>query len=69
MLYQLSYSREWGGEDLNLRRQLPADLQSAPFGHSGTSPTLELAGGIEPPNLRITNPPLCLLSYTSAILE
>src|ERR1700739_124811 len=48
----LSYSRAWrssshawwGGEDLNPRRRLPADLQSAPFGHLGTSP----------------NPPACL---------
>ena len=55
----------WGGEDLNPRRRTPADLQSAPFGHLGTSPnlpardesflvakrssTLALAGGIEPP--------------------
>ena len=48
-LYQLSYSRPpreptppanhwWRGEDSNLRRHKPADLQSAPFGHSGTSP-------------------------------
>ena len=29
---------EWGGEDLNLCRHTPADLQSAPFGRSGTSP-------------------------------
>ncbi len=28
----------WRGEDSNLRRLKPADLQSAPFGHSGTSP-------------------------------
>src|SRR5205085_12083071 len=45
----LSYSRNaiprvprryqwWGGEDLNPRRRTPADLQSAPFGHLGTSP-------------------------------
>src|SRR5256885_10132394 len=44
----LSYSRPsesrvrqprwWGGEDLNPRRRTPADLQSAPFGHLGTSP-------------------------------
>src|SRR3989449_9688776 len=42
----LSYSRIspfpatqwWGGEDLNPRRRSPADLQSAPFGHLGTSP-------------------------------
>src|SRR5438034_219636 len=29
---------KWRGEDSNLRRHSPADLQSAPFGHSGTSP-------------------------------
>jgi hypothetical protein len=29
---------KWGGEDSNLRRPTPADLQSAPFGRSGTSP-------------------------------
>src|SRR3989441_6886476 len=28
----------WGGEDSNPRRRTPADLQSAPFGHLGTSP-------------------------------
>ena len=28
----------WAGKDLNLRRRTPADLQSAPFGHSGTDP-------------------------------
>src|SRR4029078_10926935 len=63
----LSYSRGvwWGGEDLNPRRRTPADLQSAPFGHLGTSPnlpardkrflvakrssTLAVAGGFVPP--------------------
>src|SRR5947199_9663212 len=41
-LYHLSYSRvsKWRGEDSNLRRHTPADLQSAPFGHLGTSPHL-----------------------------
>ncbi len=28
----------WRGEDSNLRRRSPSDLQSDPFGHSGTSP-------------------------------
>jgi hypothetical protein len=28
----------WGGADSNCRSQLTADLQSAPFSHSGTSP-------------------------------
>ena len=38
---QLSYSRSdfwWRGEDSNLRRHKPADLQSAPVGRFGTSP-------------------------------
>src|SRR3990172_2185648 len=34
----LSSEGWWRGEDLNLRRRTPADLQSAPFGHSGTPP-------------------------------
>ena len=46
MLYQLSYTRDsqttpapaWWGKDSNLRRHQPADLQSAPFGRSGTPP-------------------------------
>jgi hypothetical protein len=33
-----STSEWWRGKDSNLRRRLPADLQSAPFGHSGTPP-------------------------------
>ncbi len=28
----------WAGKDSNLRRRMPADLQSAPFNHSGTCP-------------------------------
>src|SRR5262245_59614149 len=36
----------WGGEDLNPRRRTPADLQSAPFGHLGTSPNLPACDGI-----------------------
>ena len=42
MLYQLSYFRIslilWARMDSNHRRRKPADLQSAPFGHSGTCP-------------------------------
>jgi hypothetical protein len=37
-LFPLSGIFWWRGEDSNLRRHKPADLQSAPFGHSGTSP-------------------------------
>ena len=42
MLYQLSYFRisiSWARMDSNHRRHKPADLQSAPFGHSGTCPS------------------------------
>ena len=40
MLYQLSYFRnfKWAKMDSNHRRHKPADLQSAPFGHSGICP-------------------------------
>ena len=40
MLYRLSYFRkiQWAKMDSNHRRRKPADLQSAPFGHSGTCP-------------------------------
>jgi len=57
MLYQLSYSRfnemvERGG--FEPPKAAPADLQSAPFDHSGTSPQdilnfMEPMKGIEPP--------------------
>ncbi len=44
MLYQLSYFRNsrlssWAKMDSNHRRHKPADLQSAPFGHSGIRPS------------------------------
>lgn len=46
VLYQLSYFRnishfqllEWVQMDSNHRRRKPAELQSAPFGHSGNCP-------------------------------
>ena len=45
-------------------KSLTTDLQSAPFGHSGTSP--DGAGDRNRTNnLLITNQLLCLLSYTS----
>ena len=49
MLYQLSYFRipddgkEWAVMDSNHRRRKPAELQSAPFGHSGNCPSLFFA--------------------------
>ena len=33
----------WRGEDSNLRRRSPSDLQSDPFGHSGTSPYMSFS--------------------------
>ena len=44
MLYQLSYFRIflWAKMDSNHRRRKPADLQSAPFGHSGICPYISL---------------------------
>ena len=56
---QLSYSRDiiklwWWEKDSNLRRQKPADLQSALVGHLSISPnkkvfkTVELDMGLEP---------------------
>ena len=74
MLYQLSYFRFltvflnkkepedsplWEKMDSNHRRCKPADLQSAPFGHSGILPffvSFEPMEGVEPttPRLQIT---------------
>ena len=44
MLYQLSYFRNflWAKMDSNHRSRKTADLQSAPFGHSGICPFLLL---------------------------
>src|SRR5438034_11290915 len=46
---------EWWGKDSNLRRLTPADLQSAPFGRSGT-----------PPRQRLGSPPRALPSPVPA---
>ena len=39
----------WMGKDSNLRRREPADLQSAPFGRSGTHPHLFTRAGARQP--------------------
>ncbi len=44
----------WGGEDSNLRKRTLTDLQSAPFGHSGTSP-IRAGGRIRTADQLITN--------------
>ena len=46
---------QWGGQDSNLRRQPPADLQSAPFDRSGTSPTTNIIYA-QSPTLQVTHP-------------
>ncbi len=52
--------REWAGLDSNQRRRKPADLQSAPFGHSGTYPLTdwlspaEDRGGVEHPGFFVS---------------
>ena len=57
-------------------KSVTADLQSAPFGHSGTYPRIPIRGialslgkgagdGTRTRNLLITNQLLCQLSYTS----
>ena len=50
----------WGEQDSNLRRRTPADLQSAPVGHFGISPSniiskIRADGGIRTPDQLITN--------------
>jgi hypothetical protein len=61
-LYQLSYARLriWVGMVSNHRRRQPMDLQSIPFNHSGTYPSIfkiillmEPMEGIKPPTLRL----------------
>ena len=58
----------WGGVDSNHRSRRTTDLQSVPFGHSGTSPygAGERTWTI---NLLITNQLLCRLSYTSTFFS
>jgi hypothetical protein len=42
-LFHRPAQRWWAGEDLNLRRHLPADLQSAPIDQLGHPPILDTA--------------------------
>ena len=54
-----------GGDGFEPSKSVTADLQSAPFGHSGTRPYEVGAGdGNRTCNLLITNQLLCQLSYT-----
>ena len=58
-----------GRDGFEPSKSVTADLQSAPFGHSGTYPyEIDGAGdGTRTRNLLITNQLLCQLSYTSTI--
>ena len=57
-----------GRDGFEPSKSVTADLQSAPFGHSGTYPYEVGAGeGNRTRNLLITNQLLCQLSYTSMI--
>ena len=57
-----------GGDGFEPSKSVTADLQSAPFGHSGTRPYEVGAGdGNRTCNLLITNQLLCQLSYASTL--
>ena len=61
--------RWWREKDLNLRRRQPADLQSAPFDHSGIPPDMIITilvglGGLEPPTSRLSGVRSNQLSYS-----
>ena len=57
-----------GRDGFEPSKSVTADLQSAPFGHSGTYPYEIGAGeGNRTPNLLITNQLLCQLSYASTV--
>ena len=57
-----------GRDGFEPSKSVTADLQSAPFGHSGTYPYEVGAGeGNRTRNLLITNQLLCQLSYTSMV--
>ena len=56
-----------GRDGFEPSKQVAADLQSVPFGHSGNPPYQIGAGGrIRTPDLLITNQLLYQLSYTSS---
>ena len=57
-----------GRDGFEPSKSVTADLQSAPFGHSGTYPYEVGAGeGNRTRNLLITNQLLCQLSYASVV--
>ena len=65
------YSFLVGRDGFEPSKSLTADLQSAPFGHSGTYPYKKTGAGgrTRTPDLLITNQLLYQLSYTSISLQ
>ena len=57
-----------GRDGFEPSKSVTTDLQSAPFGHSGTSPYIGAGDWNRTHNLLITNQLLCLLSYASILL-
>ena len=55
-----------GRDGFEPSKAVPADLQSAPFGHSGTYPYNGAGNRNRTYNLLITNQLLCQLSYASS---
>ena len=67
---------QWGGEDSNLRRHQPTDLQSVPFDRSGTSPRTCALDNIrmckiryEQEPMRGVEPPTCRLQIGCSAIE
>ena len=63
-----SYFIMVGGEGFEPSKAELTDLQSAPFGHSGTRPYLEADERTRTVNLLITSQLLCQLSHIGIIL-
>ena len=59
----------WTGVDSDHRSQVTTDLQSVPFGRSGTCPYYGAGDWNRTHNLLITSQLLCQLSYTSKFLK
>lgn len=66
---------QWGGEDSNLRRHQPTDLQSVPFDRSGTSPRTYakkysiVQDGHKQEPMRGVEPPTCRLQIGCSAIE
>jgi hypothetical protein len=67
--FALALKTMWGKMDSNHRSRKTADLQSAPFGHSGITPNKKRAEeGTRTPDQLITNQLLYQLSYSGFLI-